>query len=286
MFEIMSPFKEPLYFMTSKAIGELIGFPLFILSTTLTLILIKLNYLSKIVGDTLIATFFYVCLYLFLFEGTILRVAYSTAFIIPAMYYLKNNRLFFSILFFLVATQIHLTSSIFIMMYPLFFFRCLNWFVLALFFLSPLAIILEISAFDLSIDMSKLLTDKYEFYAREKSILGQNSTGLYYYFIGFFYTVIIFTGYHLKQQIISDPFKMMAFSLATIGVSLMCLFYDNVAAGARLGELLLITMVFLLSWLSFELKEKGLNKLVCLLIVVFICYGLARFIYLFPKLFF
>jgi len=286
MFDLMTPFTEALYFMPAKAVGELIGFSLFVLFTTLILLLFKLNYLSKIVGNTLIATFFYVCLYLFLFEGTVLRVTYSTAFIIAAMYYLKNDRLFFSILLFLIATQIHLTSFVFILMYPLFFFRRLNWLILVLFLLSPMAIILEMSAFELIVNMSKLLTDKYTFYAREKFVLKQNSSGLYYYFIGFFYTVTIATGYYLKQQIIIDPFKRMIFSLAMIGVTSMCLFYDHVAVGARLGELLLITMVILLSWLHLEFKEKGLNNHSAFIIVIFIFYGLARFVYLFPTLVF
>ena len=89
MWTSSSFFTERLYFFSEKFFGELIGFPLFIALTTLVLLTVKLNYLGKIVENIWLGCFFYSCLYLFLFEATVLRVAYATALVIPAFYYLR-----------------------------------------------------------------------------------------------------------------------------------------------------------------------------------------------------
>jgi len=278
------PFSEPLFFVTAKVLDELIGLANFVVITTVILFTLKMHFLTKLVDNVFAVTFMYVCLYLFLFEGTLLRVAYATAFIIPAMYYLQKEKLFLSILLFLIATQIQLTSIIFIIMYPLFLYGRLNWLVIALFIIAPMTILLDLSAFNLIVDLTKLFSNKYQFYSDEKIIDSQNSTGLFYYFIGFYYVLVIAIGCYLRQQIMSDSFKKMIFSLAMLGCVSMCFFYDHVAVGARLGELLLISMVILLGWLYIYFKEKQLPLHNYALIFIFMAYGLARFFYLYPTL--
>lgn len=281
-----SPFSEPLFFVTTKAALGFISLANFIVFTTVALFMLKMHFLVKLDDDVFVVTFFYVCLYLFLFEGTLLRVAYATAFIIPAMYYLKKEKLLLSSILFLIATQIQLTSVIFIVMYPLFIYSRLNWLVIILFLIAPVLMFFDISAFNLIVEITKLFSSKYQFYGHESIINDQNSTGLFYYFVIFFYALTVIIGCYLRRHIISDPFKKMVFSLAMLGCASMCLFYDHVAVGGRLGELLLISMVLLLSWLYSLFKEKQLNLYKYTLILIFMGYGVARFIYLYPMLVF
>lgn len=281
-----SPFTEPLFFVITKIVLGFINLASFVVITTIVLFILKMHFLTKLVDDIFVGTFFYMCLYLFLLEGTLLRVAYATAFIIPAMYYLKNGKLLPSIFLFLIATQIQLTSVVFIVMYPLFLYSRLNWLVIILFLTAPVLMLLDISAFNLIVDFTQLFSNKYQFYGQEGIVDSQNSTGLFYYFMGFFYILIMIIGHYLKREIIEDPFKRMVFSLAMLGCASMCLFYDHVAVGARLGELLLISVVLLLSWLYLLFEKKQLNLYKCVLIFIFMGYGLARFVYLYPVLVF
>ena len=87
-----SLFKEPLFFISSKAVGQLVGFSIFVFLATVILLTIKLRYLSKIMQDPFLGTFFYVCFYLLLLEGTAIRVGYAIAFIIPALYFLREHK--------------------------------------------------------------------------------------------------------------------------------------------------------------------------------------------------
>ncbi|HDY85782.1 MAG TPA: EpsG family protein, partial [Methylophaga sp.] len=279
-----TPFSEPLFFVTTKAALGFISLANFLLLVGIALFILKMHFLTKLIDDVFIVTFFYVCMYLFLFEGTALRIAYATSFIIPSMYYLQKKKLLTSILLFLIATQIQLTSVVFIIMYPLFIYRRLNFLVIALFVIAPLAILLNISAFNFVVDFTQLFSNKYLFYGQDDIVKNQNSTGLFYYFIGFFYMFVIAIGYYLKQQIMNEPFKRMIFSLAMIGCASMCLFYDHVVVGARVGEMLLISMVLLLTWLFQHFREKDLSLYNVVLILIFMGYALARFFYLYPTL--
>lgn len=87
MWRSFSIFQEPLYFFAAKYFGSLISFQAFIAVATVTLLVVKMHFLTNIVGNAWLACFFYSCLYLFLLEGTVIRVAYATACIIPAFYF-------------------------------------------------------------------------------------------------------------------------------------------------------------------------------------------------------
>lgn len=286
MWESSSFFTERLYFFSEKFFGELIGFSLFIALTTLVLLTVKLNYLVKIVGHIGLACFFYSCLYLFLFEATVLRVAFATALVIPAFYYLREQRFIISVWLILLATQIQLTSIVFLLIYPLYFIRRLNVLIFAVFVISPIVVITRFSVFDGLVSITNLFTDKYQIYNVIDYIGHQNTTGLYFYFIGFFYLLIFALLYFLRDSWLNDPFKQTLLSLAMLAVILMCFFHDHVAVGARLGELLLISLVPLLSWLYLYFKDQGNKWARYGLLMMFSGYGMARFIYLFPSLIF
>jgi hypothetical protein len=286
MWSAFSFFTERLYFFSEKFFGELIGFPLFIALTTLVLLTVKLNYLLKMVGHIGLVCFFYTCLYLFLFEATVLRVAFATALVVPAFYYLREQRFIISVLLILLATQIQLTSIVFLLIYPLYFIRRLNVLVFAVFVISPMVVITRFSVFDGLVSITNLFTDKYQIYNVIDYIGHQNTTGLYFYFIGFFYLLIFALLYFLRDSWLNDPFKQTLLSLAMLAVILMCFFHDHVVVGARLGELLLISLVPLLSWLYLYFKDQGNKWASYGLLMMFSGYGMARFIYLFPSLIF
>jgi hypothetical protein len=138
-------FKEPLFFILAKAIGQLIGFSAFVFFATVILLTIKLHFLSKIIKNPYLGTFFYVCFYILLFEGTAIRVGYAVALIVSALYCLKEHRFIYAFLLIVVASQIHLTALICLLVFPLYFFKWLNIIVYPAFFLSPLLIVFDIS---------------------------------------------------------------------------------------------------------------------------------------------
>lgn len=286
MWQSFSFLKEPLYFFPAKFFGELLSFSVFIVITTIALLIVKLHFLTKIVNNVWVVCFFYGSLYLFLFEGTVLRTAFATALIFPAFYYLQKNKLIKSFVLVMLATQIHLTSIVFIVMYPLYFFRRLNWIVFGIFVISPFLVIKGLSIYDMLFQVVNVFTDKYQAYAIEKDLTKQNSTGLFFFFIGFFYVIISILFYFLRVSFLADPLKLTLLSLSMLGVVAMCLLHDHVAVAARFGELFLICLVPLLSWLFLYFKESHMKNYQYVLMGTFCSYGLARFVYLFPSLIF
>ena len=79
MLSEFSIFKEPAYFVLSKLGGEVIGFSLFMGIITIITLVIKLNYLSKIVDSVPAACFFYFCLYFFLFKVLFNSINYMSS---------------------------------------------------------------------------------------------------------------------------------------------------------------------------------------------------------------
>ncbi|HIC45277.1 MAG TPA: EpsG family protein [Methylophaga aminisulfidivorans] len=284
IFSEISIFKEPIYFLITKLGGEIIGFSLFMAILTIVTLVTKLHYLSKIVKPTYVVCFFYICSYFLLLDTTALRVAYALAFTIPGFYYLQKKQVTLSIILVGLASQVHLTTILFIIIYPLYFIRYLNFVVFGIFVLSPVVIWINFSVFEWLVQFSTIFTDKYAFYAQTKLLEQQNSTGLYFYFIGFYYLLVASIYFYLRDDIFENPFKNVMASLAMLGVIVMCLFHDNVAIGARLGELLLISTVFLLSWVYLKAKAHKHILIQLSLLVVFLMYAIARFIYLFPNI--
>ena len=278
-----SVFKEPLFFISSKAAGQLVGFSIFVFLATVILLTIKLRYLSKIMQDPFLGTFFYVCFYLLLLEGTAIRVGYAIAFIIPALYFLREHKFLYAFLLILVASQIHLTALIFLIVFPLYFFKSLNIFVYLAFIFSPLLIIFDISVLKMFKELIVTINPKYLHYFGEKKLLVQNSTGLYLYFIAFFSMLLSAVFFYMKELVLNDRFISSVFSITLCGIVSMCVFHDFVAIGARFGELLLVPIVILLGHLY---KTFSLNKMLVhrfILISLSLGYLAARFVYLYPK---
>lgn len=286
MWQAFSFFKEPLYFFSTKLFGELLSFSVFIAIATVTLLIVKLHFLTKIVDNVWVVCFVYGSLYLFLFEGTVLRTAFATALIFPAFYCLQKSNVIGSLFLVVLATQIHLTTIVFFLMYPLYFYRRLNWLVFCLFAISPVLVVINFSIYDMLFQIVNVFTDKYQIYASEKDLAQQNSTGLFFFFIGFFYILILILVYFLRVSLLTDPFKLMLLSLSMLGVVAMCILHDHVAVAARFGELFLICLVPLLSWLLLYFSQHNMKYYRRTLILTFCGYGAARFVYLFPSLIF
>lgn len=279
-----SPFNEQLYKFISKNIGALIGFNGFVLTATITLLFIKLRFLGAIVGGFFVGTFFYVCLYLLLFEGTIIRAGFATALIFPALYFLKTQRYAYAFLLVILSSQIHLSALVFLAVFPLYFFRRLNWLIYILFLLSPIFIILDISLLDVFKQSIGVLNPRYLQYFEIKST-NQNSSGLFFYFIAFFSIILAMIYRFIGNKIESDRFSAALFSFCLLGVISMCVFHDRVAVGARLGEMFLLPIVILLSWLYTYFAERKMYFHQVILCSLFSIYFVARFLYLFPTFF-
>ncbi len=284
MFRSVSFFREPLYFFSAKFFGELIGFPVFIGVTTIILLMVKLHFLSKMIDNVWVGCFLYVSLYLFLFESTQLRVAYATTFIFIAFYFLQQGKFGRSALMVLLASQLHLTSLVFLVIFPIYLVPRCYYFVMGVFAISPLFVALKISIYYLIFQFASVFTDKYQLYEIEKDLQQQNSTGMFLYFIGFFYLVIGSSSYFLRKRLQTDRFDGTIAALAMLGVIAMCLLHDHVAVAARFGELLMVSLVLLLSWLFFQFNDRGVRVGQFAIIVTSLCYGAARFLYLFPSL--
>lgn len=281
----LNVFKEPLFFTLAKAIGQLLGFSAFVFLATVVFLTIKLHFLSKIIKDPYLGAFFYVCFYLLLFEGTAIRVGYAVAFIVSALYCLKEHKFLYAFLLIVVASQIHLTALVFLIVFPLYFFRRFNTLVYLAFILSPLLIVSDISIFNILKELIVIVNPRYLYYLGENKLHVQNSTGLFFYFIAFFAMLLLFVFYYLKELIQKDRFISTIFSVTLCGVIFMCIFKDFVAVGARFGELLLVPIVILLSYLylKFSLNKMFLHQVA--LIALSFLYFIARLVYLYPTIF-
>lgn len=284
MLSDFNPLREPLYKWLSKGVGQLIGFDGFVFLATVSLLFIKLHFFGKIVGNFLVTTFFYGCLYLLLFEGTAIRVGYAVALIIPALYFLKTQKCSYAFLLIILASQIHLSALIFLIIFPLYYSRRLNSIVFFLFLLAPLFIVFDVSVFTAFKQAIGTINPRYLQYDEAK-LVNQNSTGLYVYFIAFFAMVLMAIHVYLKEQIQIDRFTAMLQSVTLSGVIFMCMLHDHVAVGARLGELLLIPIVILLSWLYVQFSERRMYFHQFGLMSLFLAYFMARLLYLYPRMF-
>jgi hypothetical protein len=276
--------REPLYKASSKWVSEFIGFTGFVFLATVTLLFMKLHFMEKIVGNVVVATFFYVCLYLLLFEGTVIRVAYATSFIILALYFLNRQRYLLALFFIFVASQIQFTTILFLLIFPFYFVRPLRVVVWIIFVLSPLIVAFNLSPFAVLESFIGAINPRYLEYNQSK-LINQNSTGLYLYFIAFFAMLVLLAQMYLKENFASDRFARALHSVSMIGIIFMCAFHSHVAIGARIGELLLLPIVILLSWVSIDLYKNGRHVQQTGLISVMVAYFAARLFYLYPTMF-
>lgn len=275
--------REPGYQLLSKLIGGKLTFPVFVCLATISLLFLKLRYLSKIVENPYVGTFFYVSLYLLLFEGTVLRVAYATAFVIPGLYFLQQKKYWLSALFIMTAGLIHFSAFVYLAAFLIYFARPMGNLILWAFLAAPLLAIFDYSILSLFRDSITTINPRYLLYLDQKVIV-QNSTGLYFYFIAFFALTLLAIEFFLRSLLRSDRFALTLQRLAMLGVILMCALHHHVAVGARLGEMLLLPIVVLLSWLYLHFDQQRSALLKWALVTGFMAYMLARSIYLYPSL--
>lgn len=285
MFSIFTLFEEPLFYFNAKFWGELIGFPAFIAVSTSILLCLKLNYLQKLSTRPWIAVYLYLCAYLFLFEGTVLRVAYATAFIIPALYYLSREQWWPSFLLWAMATLIHFSTSIFLLALPLFLLSFIGFrFLLALYVLSPLLIVFEFSVFDELTKLVGLFREDYVAYGRDAIVEEQNSSGMFFYFLIFYYLIVLFAITLLWQRVKDDRLTRMIAGLCMIAVITMASLYDHILVAARLGELLLVVSPVLFAEAINEWPFRWRRVITFSLLAGFSLIAFARFMYLYPSL--
>lgn len=285
MFSIFTLFEEPFFYFNAKFWGELISFPAFIAVSTIILLCLKLNYLQKLSTRPFIAVYIYLCAYLFLFEGTVLRVAYATAFIIPALYFLSKGHWWPSFFLWFMATLIHFSTSIFLIALPLFFLSFTGFrFLLAFFVLSPLLIVFEFSVFDELMKLVRVFREDYVSYGHAALVENQNSSGMFYYFLLFYYCIILFAITLLWQRLKTDRTLKMIAGQCMVAIIVMCSLYDHVLVAARLGELLLVVSPVLLAEATEGWPFRGKKYLTVILLGGFTLIALARFAYLYPTL--
>lgn len=276
---------EPLYKISSKGLGSLIGFPAFVMLSIVSLLTVKLIYLKKITSYTYVSLFFYISLYLLLHEGTAIRIGLAVGLIVPALYFIKINKYHYSLILILAASQLHFTALVFLLAFPSYFFKPFNNLVYLTFLISPLIVISEISVLNLLKDFVVTSYPKYAGYFDQDYLRNQNSTGLYFYFIAFFALLMIVIRFYLRELVIKDRFIAMLFSLCLMGIIAMCVFNNYVAVGARFGELLMVPIVILLTYLyaHFAFNKMLFHQLT--LVSVFVLYFVARLLYLYPSVF-
>lgn len=286
VFEILNPMREPLFNWVSIQLSRVLSFAGFVLLATVSLLYLKLAYLEKILRGSLAGVYFYICLYLFLFEGTAIRVAYATALIIPAFYCMSIQRWMAAVILILLASQIHFSAILFLLIIPIYFVRRSDIYLYILVAASILMILLDLSAFHLFRDLVGAVNPRYLQY--DDSVIklnGQNSTGLYFYFIGFYGVLLLIIKYYLREKLQSDHYSRMVYLTCVLAIAFMCFFHSHVAVGARLGELMLLPVVILLAWLHDYFIDREMKIHRFMLIGGFFVYFLARFIYLYPAAF-
>lgn len=285
-FKQLSVFKEPLYKFSAKLFGQLVGYQSFIFITTVILLTVKLHFLKEITKSLYVSTFFYICFYLFLFEGTAIRIGYAVTFVIAGLYFLKLQKWLYAFVLIVIASQIHLTALLFLIAIPIYYYRWVNAAIYILFIASLIIAIFDISFVSIIQPFFVEMNPKYIMYFYPKFLQTQNSTGLFHYFIVFFALLVSVILFYLKNILKQDKFLQTMFLLTVCAISLMIVFHDYVAFSARLGELLLVPIVILLTqlYVEFNFKQKHLHRNV--LVVLSLMFLLARAMYLYPKMFF
>lgn len=284
--ELLNPTREPIFQLVSVHLSRYLSFPGFVLLATVSLLCLKLGYLEKILGGSLAGVFFYICVYLLLFEGTAIRLAYATALVIPALYCIRNHQWRNAILLILLASQIHFSTILFLLVIPVYFVKRSDIYVYLLLAISVLVVVLDLSAFNMIRELAGLINPRYLQYDDSAiKLRGQNSTGLYFYFIAFYGGLLLVIKHYLKNRLSSDRFSRMVYLNCVVAIALMCFFHSHIAVGARLGELMLLPVVILLAWLHDYFVNTGMRLHRFVLVATFCAYFLARFVYLYPTAF-
>ena len=276
--------QEVVYFWTSKLLGEWIGFKLFILLTTMAFLTLKLNFYQKMSDRPWLTIFFYCCFYLFLLEGTVLRVAFATALVIMAIYTLYDKKPVISFCLILLSSQIHFTCLVFLIIFPIFYSKHFFTALIIVFVLSPLFIFFNISLFQIIELLLAYINQNYLFYSDPSIISEQNRTGLFFYFLAIFYALNLFVVYTLRESVYSDPKVRVLVGTGLMGIIFMSTMYTHVAPATRLAELMMITLPLYLTSAFLEWQKSKYYWVSYLFIIFAVLYALARFVYLYPSL--
>lgn len=284
IFEEASLFKENLFKLMFYTLGQGLSYAATVTLMTVFFLTTKLKYLEKVTGDFYLGTFFYLCFYLLILEGTVMRAAFALTLVVVAIYYLKQQQFLKSLCCIILGSQLHLSAILFLLLFPMYLVPGAARIVWVMFFTAPLFYILDFSVFSKTIDFVSLINPKYLLtYTDRNLIAAQNSTGLYFPYIGFFSLLLGYIYFRLKAQILSDSFVRSIFLIAMTGIILMWMFYDHIAVGARLGELLLFPIVILLVMVEISIKEKNFLMERAILYASSSAYFVARFWYLYLR---
>jgi len=274
--------KEYFFELMAYGLGKSVGFAAAITLMTVFFLSIKLKYLGKITGDFYLGAFFYSCFYLLLLEGTVLRVAFALALIMVAIYYFKQQKYWKCFFLILLGSQIHNSVILFLLLYPIYFIPKMSWVVSLLLIASPLCFIFKFSLFSVISEVVGMVYPGFIGY-RGRSQTVQNSTGLFFPYIGFFSILLGGIYLYLREQILSDRFIRSMFLICMTGIALMWLFYDFVVVGARLGEMMLLPIVILLTALDINFKNRQLFYERMILYATSSAYFTARLWYLYIR---
>ncbi len=283
IFEEFSFFKENLFKLMIYTLGQGFSYAVAVTLMTVFFLTIKLKYLEKITGDFYSGAFFYLCFYLLILEGTVMRAAFALTLVVMAIYYLKQQQFLKSLCCIILGSQLHFSAILFLLLFPMYLIPGALHIVCFVFLAAPLFYIFDISVFSKTIDFFSLINPKYLTYTDRNLIAAQNSTGLYFPYIGVFSLLLGYLYIRLKERILSDPFIRSMFLMAMTGIILMWMFYDHIAVGARLGELLLFTVAILLAAVEISVKEKNLLMERAILYASSSAYFVARFWYLYLR---
>jgi hypothetical protein len=273
---------EYLFALAAYGLGKAVGFAAFITLMTVFFLSIKLKYLGKITGDFYTGAFFYSCFYLLLLEGTVIRVAFALAFVMVAIYCFKQQKYWKCFFLILLGSQMHNSVILFLLLYPIYFIPKMSWVISLLFIASPLCNIFNFSLFSVILEDISMVYPKFMGY-RFRSQTVQNSTGLFFPYIGFFSILLGGIYLYLREQILSDRFIRSMFLICMTGIAFMWLFYDFVVVGARLGELMLLPIVILLTSLDINFKNRQLFYERMILYATSSAYFAARLWYLYIR---
>jgi hypothetical protein len=277
--------KEPLFHVVLKALSFIAPARPSLFILVFCSILIKFIYLHKI-NKFNFALMFYILFFATLFDGTLIRAGIATTLVVYSFYMLIQKKHVAMVLALVIATQVHLSSIIFLLLMPIYFYFPIRKLVAYVFYLSPCVLILHI---DLSAILIGIFSKANHRYLEYSSLTtNQNSSGLYYFYSWFMFGLVIYISRKLIQinklsmnNGLQEPFIELCNVITLVGVSVLFLLHTNVAIASRISDLLLLPIVFTLSHVFNVNKVTGKTLENKLLLSMLIAYGLVGFIKVF-----
>lgn len=272
-------FNETVFHLINNAFSYFLSDTQTIFTLTFLSILSKFYLIDKISHNNF-ATYIYVIVFLFYFDGIILRVGLATTFILFSFYLFILRKYIFSLIAILIATQIHITSLVYL--FPLFLTLFINSSITTKsIYASPLLLMLNLNFINLISFASTNFNEKYSFYIDgAKSDLEDitiNFVGYcFFYFVTIFYTNYKIKDFLLKKNCSNTTFIKTCHIATVFGLLLLTLLKSNAVIAARLSDLLLLPIIFTLSMVinnNFLNKKRFENLMVFAFILT---YGIMR----------